>query len=91
MYAISQFAVAKPVIQWAAARGERAALQLVLLCLAAMGLGRLVSYYTRTVEIVGVGLIAVIIVRATAFFPTATFFFGPPRTSRAGAGRRWVC
>ena len=73
MYAISQFAVAKPVIQWAAARGERAALRVVLLCLAAMGLGRLVSYYTRTVELVGVGLIAVIIARTTAFSPWRLF------------------
>ena len=59
VYACSQFVVAKPVIAWSAARGEWASLRVLLLCLIGMGAGRLLAFYTHTVELVGVGIIAV--------------------------------
>jgi hypothetical protein len=60
-YALSQFILAKPVIAWSAARGEWASLRVLLFCLVCMGGGRLLSFYTLTVELVGVGLILVIL------------------------------
>ena len=61
VYAVSQFVVAKPVIAWSASRGEWASLRVLLSCLVCMASGRLLSFYTLTIELVGVGLIMVIL------------------------------
>ena len=50
-YAVSQFVVAKPVIEWSSSRGEWASLRVLNVCIIGMGIGRLVSYLPRAINL----------------------------------------